>query len=325
MDIKKIVIISAFFLLIINLTVLGEEYKIGPGDVLEVSFWQNADLNASVRVGEDGQVSLDMIGSIQAAGKTTNQLQNDIVREMTRFDARISQATVRVSTFNFQHVFIKGQVLNPGKYAFESIPNLWNLINEAGGINEFGDLSRVTIIRGGDKAGEIEIVNVSQAVANGQIDKLPKIGRQDTIEIPRSLSNVPAAGFTAQQEKKNVIYVLGAVNTPGPIQYENNIDVIEALSLAGGPLENADMKKARIITKDGAFAQTMEINLEKYSQTGMPARYIMRKEDTFVLPHRREGFLGVSLTTAATVLGVITSALIVYTTIDNNNNNSTTR
>ena len=72
------------------------------------------------------------------------------------------------------------------------------------------------------------------------------------------------------------------------------------------------MKKARIITKDGYYAQTIEINLEKYSQQGVPSRYIMKKEDTFVLPYRRDSFLGIGLTGAATVVGIITSGVLLY-------------
>ena len=94
----------------------------------------------------------------QAAGKTTIELQNDIVRQMSRLNTRVSQAVVRVIDYQYQYVFVKGQVLNPGKLTFEEIPDLWTIINEAGGITETGDLTRVTIIRGGTDAGKIEAV-----------------------------------------------------------------------------------------------------------------------------------------------------------------------
>ncbi len=298
------------------------EYVIGPGDVLDVRFWQDETLNAQVRVDNDGMISLDIVGSIKAAGKTPTELQNDIIRQMSRLNTRVSQATVRVVDYQYQYVFLKGQINNPGKHTFEEIPDLWTVINESGGITEFGDLSRVTIIRGGDNAGKVEIVNVLKAIESGQLDKLPKIGRGDTIDIPRVPSGLPSAEIGPPTSQKNEIYVIGAVNNPGPIQYQDNIDILQALALAGGPAENANLKKARIITKDGYYAQTIEVNLDKYSKTGTPARYIMRREDTFILPHSGGGFLGVGLGTAGTALGVISTAVLIYTALHNNNNNN---
>ncbi len=313
--------LAGFFL---GRTAWSEEYVIGPEDVLEVRFWQDNSLNVQVRVDNDGMISLDIIGSIKAAGKTPTELQNDIIRQMSRLNTRVSQATVRVVDYQFQHVFLKGQITNPGKHTFEQIPDLWTVINEAGGITEFGDLSRVTIIRGGDDAGKVEVVDVMRAIESGQLDKLPKIRRGDTVDIPRVPSGLPSAEISPQASQKNEIYVIGAVNNPGPIQFQDNIDVLQALALAGGPSESANMKKARIVTRDGFYAQTIEINLDKYSSTGAPARYILRREDTFVLPQRGDGFLGVGLGTAATALGVVSTAVLIYTALRNNNNNNGT-
>lgn len=254
------------------------EYKIGPEDVLEINFWQDPNLNSIVRVGRDGKTSLDIVGQIEAAGKTTSQLQTDIVRQISRLNKRISQAIVRVAEYNDHYVFVSGQVNDPGKKTFEKIPDLWTIINEAGGITEIGDLSRVTIIRGGEKAGQVEVVNVAEAIAGGNLDKLPRIGRQDTIEIPRTPAGLPSGELARQIERKNLFYVVGAVNNPSPIQFEESTDIFEALALAGGHTENADLKKVRIITKDGYYGQTLQFNLKRCSETGTLLRYIMGRE-----------------------------------------------
>lgn len=308
---KKITLIGLYItiaVLTVCNTVFADDYIIGPGDILEIRFWQDANLNTNVRVNEEGMIAIDIVGRLKASGKTTSALQDEIVRLLTRLDAPISQAVVRILEYNYQHIFIKGQILTPGKHTFETIPNLWTIINEAGGVTNIGDLSRVTVIRGGENAGEVIVVDVLGAIERGELDQLPKIYRQDTIEIPATPYGIPAADIGQQLNKKNFIYVIGAVNVPGPIQYEQNVDVMDALALAGGPTPDADLKKARIISKDGYFAQTMEINLEKYSTTGKPVRYILKKEDTFLLP-RKGGRLGLGTVTA--VLGVITSTILI--------------
>jgi len=291
----------------------AQEYRIGPGDVLEIRFWQNPDLNSSVRVGLDGNITLDIVGQIQAAGKTTEELQSDIVRQISRLNKNISQATVRVTEFNFLHVYVTGQVAAPGKRTFEQIPDLWSIINEAGGPTPTADLSRVTIIRGGDEqSGRVEIVNVAEAIATESLNELPEIERGDRIEVPQTLLGLPASEIgQSSREKRNVIYVMGAVATPGPIQFEANVDVLEAIALAGGPTERADIGKTKVVTKDSNYGQSLHFDLEKYTTTGLPNRYIVRKEDAIYVPSQRPSFLD-RLPTIAAGLGIITTAILIY-------------
>ncbi|MDH4156534.1 MAG: polysaccharide biosynthesis/export family protein [candidate division Zixibacteria bacterium] len=314
---KKCHLLTIYVLAVLCLSLAAslaaaEDYRIGPGDVLEIKFWQDPALNAQVRVSANGFITLDIVGQIEASGKTTEQLQTEIVRQISRLNKRISQAVVLVVEYNYQYVFVTGQVNQPGKLTFEEIPDLWTLVNEAGGITAFGDLSRVTIIRGGKDAGKVEVVNVAEAIARGQLDKLPAVRREDTIEIGRSLAGVPSGEVGQPVERRNIFYVIGAVTTPGPIKFEENVDIMEALALAGGPAPDADLKKAQIITKDGYYAQSLQFNLEKYARTGALPRYIMRREDTFLLPRKGAGFMGIGVGTLAAFLGAVTSAILIY-------------
>lgn len=315
---KKIFIIWIITLItIVAGSLIAEEYKVGPGDVLQINFWQDPNLNSEVRISLEGKISLDIAGEIEVAGKTTAQLEIDIVRRISRLNKNISQAVVRVSIYNYQYVYVSGQARQPGKYTFEEIPSIWSIINEAGGASEFGDLSRVAIIRGGERAGEVEIVNVSLAIATGDMSRLPKVYREDTIEIPRSPAGLPSAELGQNLEQKNVIYVIGAVANPGPVAFEDNIDVLEAISLAGGTSETADWKDTRIITKDSFYGQTMHINLEKYSNYGSITRYTMRKEDVVFIPHKG-GFMGgagLNIGTIGAVVGIISTGFLIYSQV----------
>ena len=291
----------------------GADYLVGAEDELDISFWQDPDLNTQVRVGRDGKISLDIIGQIDAAGKTTEQLQDDIVRLISRLNKNISQVTVRVIEFNYNYVFVIGQVNLPGKKTFEEIPDLWTVINESGGVTELGDLSRVSIIRGGDQAGQVEVVNLREALASGRLDQLPQLRRGDTIEVGRTAGQVLAGEIGQLAEKKNLLYVVGAVGAPGPITFEENLDVLEAIALAGGPSEMADLKNTRLVLKDGNYAQTVNLDLKKYMQTGRPARYIMKKEDMVIVPVRHPGFFDSRL---GQIAGFLTAVSTAYLLID---------
>lgn len=317
MRMKNLLIVPLLSLLLLC-AVAAEEYRIGPGDVLQIDFWQDPTLNTEVRVGRDGNITLDIVGAVKAAGRTTQELQEDIVRQMSRLNQRISQAVVRITEYNYLYVFVSGQANEPGKKTFEEIPNLWDIINEAGGATETGDLSRVTIIRGGDEAGKVEVINVSEAIANGRVADLPKIRRGDTVDIPRTPVGLPSAALGRPAEMKNLIYVVGAVTNPGPIEYQANTDVLEAVALAGGPTDQANLKKARVVVKDGFYGQTMQINLEEYTKFGRPARYVLNKEDVVVLPPKGGFMSGFNLATVATIIGVISTSLLLYDSLNDN-------
>ncbi|MFQ5498111.1 MAG: SLBB domain-containing protein [Candidatus Zixiibacteriota bacterium] len=293
-------------------TTFGEDYRIGPGDVLEIKFYQDPVLNATVTVDLTGKIALDVIGYTEAAGKTAEDLQLVIVRRISRLNKKISQAVVRVIQYNYQHVFVAGQVQTPGKLTFERIPDLWTILNEAGSVTEFGDLSRVTIIRGGDRAGEIEVVNVAKAISEGRVDKLPKVRRQDTIEVPRTPFGLSTRDIAQRVDVKNQFYVVGAVGRPGQLKYEENVDLLEALALAGGPTEDAKLDEVKVISKDGYYAQTIHLDLNRYANQAAVTRYILKREDVVVVPRRTRGFFSENLGTIAAVLGAITSGLLIY-------------
>jgi protein involved in polysaccharide export with SLBB domain len=295
----------------------AKAYQIGPEDVLSVTFWQDNSLDATVKVTQDGKISLDIIGEIEAMGLTTSELEKEIVRHMSRYNKAVSQAVVRVIEYGFQKVYISGQVLSPGKYTFEQIPDLWTLINEAGGISESGDLTRVVIIRGGDQVGEIEVVNVAKMVAEGRIDELPKVRAGDTVELSRTPAGLPARTIGEQPAARNIFYVTGAVRTPGAMTLEGNTDVLDAIALAGGPTENANMKHVKVVSKDGYGTQLVKLDLTKYGKTGISDRYMVRPEDNIIIPAKSGGILGMgSLTDFVTLLGGISTAVLIYSTLN---------
>ena len=289
-----------------------EEYQIGSEDVLEIKFWQDRTLDAIVKVRQDGKISLDIAGEIDAAGLTTTDLEKKIVKQISRFNSAISQAVVRVTEFNSKKIFVSGQARTPGKYTFENIPDLWTIINEAGGATDVGDLSRVLIIRGGADAGKVEVVNVSALVSSGKMNELPKLRSGDTIEIPRTPAGLPAPALADQTTQKNLFYAMGEVLRPGSLQLEKNTDLTDGIALAGGPSENANLRNVRVISKDGRKTQTMKIDLKKYQENGAPGRYFLRPEDTIILSRRSPGFMGInSLSGWVAILGGVATVVLV--------------
>ncbi len=116
------------------------QYKIGAGDQIGVSVWKNDDLSVKALVRPDGMISLPLIGDIQAADYTTEDLAAKIADKLNTF-VRTPQVAVTVenpSSADFQRrVRVTGAVNNPTTMAYRDGMTVLDLVLAAGGINEF--------------------------------------------------------------------------------------------------------------------------------------------------------------------------------------------
>ena len=326
---KRIIWIILTLGLLLNSPVFSfsQDYRIGTEDLLSISFWQQPDLNSTLKVRQDGKISLPVIGEITVAGLTAAELSKKIVEKISFYNKSISQATVVIVEFNSQKVFVQGQVNRPGKYSFESIPNLWEVITEAGGPAEGADLSAVKIIRGGDEAGKTLRVNLALALEKGDFTKLPKLKLGDTVEIPRSILSFgtergsPAPSFTG----RNVYYIYGQVTRPGVFPLEAEVDLLDAIVLAGGPTPNANMKKVKVLIKGATYSSVVEINLEDFSSKGKPSRLLIHPEDTIVIPGKGGGFFSRVWNFSRDLIPLSTAIISLYLLVDRLNQGDQTR
>ncbi len=134
-----------------------QAYLIGPEDVLEISVWKNADLSRTVVVRPDGMISLPLIGDIRAAGRTPEQLRDEIVNRLKEYQETVV-ASVIVQTVNSYKVFIVGEVKAPGEYSLKRKTSILQAIAMAGGFTQFAAKNSIVIVR--EKGGSEERIKV---------------------------------------------------------------------------------------------------------------------------------------------------------------------
>ena len=285
-----------------------EPYRIGARDLLSVKFWQQPDLNTDVRVGENGMITLPVIGEIKAEGLTTSELSKDIVEQMTFYHTPISQATVEVTSFQSRSVVVSGQVLTPSTLYYEKIPDLWRVILDAGGPTDLADLSNVAIIREQTDGSRIINVDLYDLIKKGDLSSAPKIHSGDLIRVPSSAVGAAISlGQTGRFQGRNIYYVLGSVAQPGVRNLESGIDVLDAIAVAGGYTADADLKNVRVIMKGQRYSNIVKLNLEDYIEKGSPPRIMLHAEDTIVVPPREPALLGGILNTVLQVVPVVSA------------------
>lgn len=306
-----------FLILASSSDVVAQEYVIGPEDVLQISFWQQPALNQTVTVRNDGKITVSLIGEVTAAGLTPEELAKKIGDRANYYNPEVSQASVTVLAYNSQKVFINGQVQNQGAYAFEVLPDVWELIKEAGGITEYADLSRVTIIRGSENAGEIETFNLDRLVSQGKLDEIPELNPGDIVEVPRMPGGISGTGLPKEgEDRRDVVYVTGAVGAAKVVPIEAEMDILDAIVMAGGSSADADLSEVKVISKHDGYSSVLAFDLEKYMETGRPRRYVLRPEDTVVLPRKGTGFFRLGWGTFRDIVAVATSVVSAYVLVD---------
>jgi polysaccharide export outer membrane protein len=122
------------------------EFLLGPEDVLEIAVWKNQDLTKTVVIRPDGLISIPIVGDIQAAGLSANELAQRIAERFRQF-VQNPAVSVNVKELNSYSVYVAGEVAKPGKFQLKSYVTVLQAISMAGGITEFAKKNRIQVVR----------------------------------------------------------------------------------------------------------------------------------------------------------------------------------
>jgi len=126
----------------------GSDYRIGALDAIDVNIYEEPDLSVkAVAVDAAGNVSLPLIGSIPAAGKTTSELSHDVAGRLAERYMKNPQVTVTVATSVSQKVTVGGEVNSPGVFPIQGPTSLLQTIALAKGTTREAKLDQVVVFR----------------------------------------------------------------------------------------------------------------------------------------------------------------------------------
>jgi polysaccharide export outer membrane protein len=157
--------------------------NLSPGDVVKLSFAGASDLNQSQKIRADGKLSLPLIGEITAAGKTLVDFQNELIR-LYKPQLRNSEVVVTLESAVTQ-VVVSGAVARPAKLTFDRPTTVFQAIMEAGGVNEYGSLRKVHLIRIVNGEQLTQVVDLRDAL-RGKTTNVLYVRDGDVIYVPQS-------------------------------------------------------------------------------------------------------------------------------------------
>lgn len=166
----------------------GSEQPLSPNDLLEINVFQVNNLNRTVQIDAGGQISLPLIGTVKAAGKTVRQLEREIE---TAYGAKYLQSpdvTVFVKESAGQRITVDGEVNRAGIYPVSSNATLLDAIALAGNVSPIGDASKVFVYRNVGQNTLVANYNVEQIRAGKTHN--PRIFGGDKIVVFTSKSKI---------------------------------------------------------------------------------------------------------------------------------------
>ena len=274
----------------------AEEYVLGPEDVVSISVYLHPELERTSAIDLDGTLTVPPIGSIKAIGLTPRQLGDRISEKLSTYLRQTTAVTVTVTQFLSRSVFVSGAVAKPGRYGFERIPSLIDVISQAGGAVPGADLSRIEILRREEGGRRTLRADVASSLRDGVGVPLPDLKPGDTVVVPLTPGGLAAAGDGAG--------VLGEVAKPGLYAVGGGQDLWTVLAAAGGHTVRGDLSNVRVLTYDGGNVAVITINLRQTLQRGGRGPYVVKAGDVVFVSATGASQFGRALTGLQTLLTV---------------------
>jgi polysaccharide export outer membrane protein len=167
----------------------GNNYRIGPGDILDIFVWQNPDLSQNhVPVLPDGRISTPLISNIMAAGKTPVQLAHAMDKALSEY-IRSPRVTVIVSQAlgALSQVQVIGQVVHPLTLPYHEGMTVLDAVLAAGGLTPYAAGNSAMIERKVDGKVQIVHVRLSNLIDDGELSQNRALKPGDVIVVPESL------------------------------------------------------------------------------------------------------------------------------------------
>jgi polysaccharide export outer membrane protein len=122
------------------------DYRVNPGDTLEISVWKEEDLQREVLIRPDGSFSFPLAGDISAKDRTVNEIRDELASRLSRYIPDLV-ITVTVTGIEGNRIFVIGQVNKPGAYVMNPQLDVVQAMSLAGGTTPFASLKNIRILR----------------------------------------------------------------------------------------------------------------------------------------------------------------------------------
>ena len=237
------------------------EYRIGPGDLLEINFWEaGTSKKEEILVQQNGRISFGFVEDLFVKGLTVSQLDELLTKNLKQY-FRKPRIDIFVKEYNSKSITLLGAITpksvgggGAGKYVLSGRTTLLEILTKAGGPTENANLKTVNIRR---KNGKLITLDIFKAIQEGDPDKDFVLNDGDLVFIP----TLDIAG--------NRVYVFGEVEKPGTYSFKSSkIRLADAISEAGGPTVFAAAAETRVVRGEITKPEILLADLQGLIENG---------------------------------------------------------
>lgn len=204
------------------------QYKIGVGDILNVTVWDHPELTTPAgayrsaaesgnQVHANGTIFYPYVGKVEVVGLTVNQVRDKLAKQLSAY-VTDPQIEVTVAAYQSKKAYVTGEIKNPGQQFLTNVPlTLLDAVNKAGGLSENADWHNVTITRHGKE----EKVSLAELIQFGNLTQNRLLSDGDVVHIPRN--------------DANKVFIVGEVSKPQMLKITHyGMTLTEAIAQSGG-------------------------------------------------------------------------------------------
>jgi protein involved in polysaccharide export with SLBB domain len=286
------------------------EYKIGPGDILEITFWNsNPPTKEEIMVRQDGKISIDFVEDLAVTSLTSSQLDGLLTQKFKEY-VKKPRLDVVIKGYNSKFVTLLGAIndrglsgTGPGKYKLIGKTTLLEALTKAGGPEKDADLRNVNIRR---KNGRSITVDLFAAIRRGDPEQDLVLDSNDVVFIP------------TLNKKANRVYVFGEVNKPGAYPFTGpQMRLIDAISEAGGPTVFATASSTKVVRGNINKPEVLSSNLQRLMEEGDQSQNVVLASGDFVyVPRNAFGDVNIFLQQIKPLFELVNQPGRTYNTYD---------
>lgn len=253
------------------------EYRLGPGDLIEIRVFGVSSFDQTLRVSAEGKIKLPIVDTVMAAGLSAAELERKLAAVLMEGDViKNPQVSVFVKEYRSQPVTVLGAVRNPGQFQIQLQLRIVDVISMAGGLQP----------NAGDEA------MIQRPSANGTDDEIVRVDLRELLEKGNLLLNTVVRGGDVvhiRERDDKWVYIVGELNRQAayPLPPKREVRVSEVFAMAGGAAKTAKLSDSLLIRYDEAGRrEEIKVNFSEILK-GKREDFFVRAGDIIFVPGSR--------------------------------------
>ena len=162
---------------------VDSDYRVGVGDMLQISVWKEPEVSTTVPIRPDGKISLPLVNDLEVTDKTPLEIQAIVAEKLSPF-IKDPNVTVIVRSVNSKKVYLVGEVGGAGAHQLMGPTTVLQMLTEAGGLRPFAKEKDIYILRLTNGKQQRFRFNYKDAIQGKKMEQNIFLEPGDTIVVP---------------------------------------------------------------------------------------------------------------------------------------------